>query len=145
MPSLSLKLQKWARYEPTLPGQSDLLPEKRFYLELLVGLTIVERTGLCEALGTGGADGFTKALEPYVRMGKVSLEVDGAEVTSLEGYLKALDTPAGALWRRELLEALLYFNSFGGMREVFSVRPFGGASSTADAKTASAASQTVAH
>jgi hypothetical protein len=135
-----LTLAKWARYEPSIPGNADLPAGERFYLELHAGMSTVAFGALLEALKDAkDAAAVAAALSPSVRLGAVPLTLDGESVDTLEKYVAAISEQRGSPLLFELQERLVWFNSYGGTRELFCVRPFGGTASTAGAQKTDAA------
>jgi len=135
-----LTLSRWARYEPSIPGNSDLVVAERFHLELCAGMSTVAFGALLEALKDAkDAAAVATALSPSVRLGVVPLTLDGEAVDTLEKYVTAISEQRGSPLLFELQERLVWFNSYGGTRELFCVRPFGGTASTAEAQKTDAA------
>lgn len=160
---MHLSLTRWVRYEPTLPGNLDLPDGKRFYLELLSGMTKAQLFAMNEALKTRvrlGLDGKPRMPTPgeeeedvcrlaevaagVIRLGSEPLTIDGVEVKELVDYLRPVRQQMAEYWFDELFGRLLEINRTEGMKAVFSVRPSGGSSGTPDPSSASKANQPAA-
>lgn len=138
-----LSLKRWARYEPGIPGNAELKPEERFYLEVQAGLSTVEVRSLFEQMPqTENAEARAELLAKAVRLGRVPLRLDGADVSTLTDYCRAIESDRGQLLVTELLDMVLRANTYDGVREFFSARPSGGSASTPAPSGAPAGSQT---
>ena len=129
------RLYTWQRYEPALGENLELAPDKRFWLQLAVGLTMPERDGLGAAIDAKPADKseaqhWADVLGPWVRLGKEPLTLAGVEVRDLTGLLEATLSQAGMHFAHDLLGQLLWVNSYAGGRELFYGRLSGGSTGT---------------
>lgn len=149
-----LSSKKWARYEPSLPGNAELPEAQRFYLEVAAGLSVIEYAAASDGFfsewratetddKTIGAR-LAKHLGPFVRFGAEPLTLDGEVVDDLARYLQVISEQRAAPLVIELIGCFGYHNSYEGQRELFSVRSFGGTTGTASRKTEPAESQTAA-
>lgn len=140
-----LSLKRWARYEPSIPGNAALPAAERFFLEVQGGLSTLEvRAFFTQFLEATTHEARAELLAKVCRMGSVPLKLDGAEVTGLDGYLAAIWGERGQMLLTEALEMVTKANTYDGARELFSGRPSGGSASTADASTAKVVSRTAA-
>lgn len=139
----SLSLQKWARYEPSIPGNLELPEAERFYLEVAAALPVVRFQALVEQASEAKDEATAiSAVSEVVRLGKVPLVLDGVEVATLAEYLAAITAQRTMPLWNELTERLVHFNTYAGIRELFSARPSGGTASTPAPNTAPVGPQT---
>ncbi len=134
----NLSTKKVVKYIPSLPGNKELpeplafsitagltLMEIRAWRERLAGLKFenVEEHKITEA--------FNVAFEGVVSLdGKHT--IDGVAVNTVGEYLSLVALQPGAPLMNELMSAITYNNSVEGLKEVFSVRSFGGTPTTAE-------------
>lgn len=141
----NLSLAKWARYEPSIPGNADLPVAERFFLEVASGLTVVRFQEMLDALRAATTPaGIAAALDGVVRLGTVPLTLDGEEIRTAADYVEQLLEQRGVPLFAELQERLGHWNSYGGTREVFFERPSGGIASTPGPSTDPGSVQTAA-
>lgn len=154
MPDLK-RMWRWHRWEPGLGGNLELEPTKRFWLELAVGLSKVEKDALGQVRASAVPEGlegdalaaavkaseaeyeaaWIKNLEPFVRLGTEPLSVEGVPVKTLGDYVALLFRQPGLLDWSELISTLMHLNGAAGATEVFAARLSGGSSGTARAST----------
>lgn len=130
MPSLSSTMK--VRFEPSIPGNSELPKAERFHLLLSSGVSITRMQALLESARDGSfesAETGAKALEGMAWLGSVPLELDGEKVETMEQYLGALLKQSGVPLFLEMLERLKEINSASGAKLVFCERPSGGTAS----------------
>lgn len=152
MPNLSRI--KWSRFEPDIDNNRHLPEGQRFYMELARGLSKEEMAAFRasffqsqisdglegEALKKAEADwrdARVASLLPHVRLGKTPLVLDGGEaVATVAQYLGLFAEQASLYQWIELARELMHINSVAGNEALFSARPSGGSSSTADQSSA---------
>ena len=135
MPTLSLN--KWARYEPSIPGNLDLPAAERFYLLVNASMPAIDFESIVSDIRSAKNDSdLAAALSRAVRMGDVPLTIDGRPVLNSQSYLELVLSHRGAPLWSELQERVMTLNSFEGVRELFFVRPSGGTVSTPEQKAA---------
>lgn len=171
MPNLSRI--KWLRFEPDIGENLSLPVEERFYLEIPRGLTKEQVAAFhsgffpkMELIDTDKLEGEAKltaeksnkamlatlgpsridALEPHLRLGKVPLTIDGGEpLTTVRQYLELFVDQTSLYQLLELSRELTRANSMEGTLELFSARPSGGSSSTADQSNARGETRKAVH
>ncbi len=144
-------LIRWERFEPDLGSNRELEPKARFYVELAVGATKEQLRDIAAQVDLvfdppapapvegkappterpSPAAGLAKLFEPWIRLGKESLVVDGKPVTSLAEYFGLFDQVINTNNLIELPRAFGMYNSVNGARELFFERLSGGSTSTA--------------
>lgn len=135
MPSLSMSA--WCRYEPPIPGNLDLPPGERFFLELAAGLPKLRLLEMSESMrAASGFSELASAMRGVIRMGSIPLSLDGSEISSMEAYVEAVLGQAGTPLWQAMQERLIELNSVGGARELFCERRSGGIATTPDQSSA---------
>lgn len=122
----------WVKYIPTL-GDNKTQPAP-FYLRVKSQLTKVEHAEFHERMRAGKVDDVASLLAvfgPVVQMGDEPSSIDGAPLTSLEGYLGLVAEENGGGLYMELLGAVAHFNGVSGNSALFSERLSGGTAFTA--------------
>lgn len=104
-----------------------------------------KRTEALKAAETRAHDERVAELKRWVRFGSQTLVVDGQVIENVGAYLDFFDAQANRFEWLELARELYRVNSITGNEELFSARPSGGSSSTADQSTARGAIQKAVH
>lgn len=149
---------RWKRWAPDIGENRELEGGPVLFLELAVDLTPVQLSEMSERLRSSSeaqtmeefrADmrrAYVEALGPYVRVHGGPHTVDGQPLATLEDYLALVtqSASAGVEQLRELVAAVVSFNSITGPDELFSLPRSGGVRTTgarsndaADSPTAS--------
>lgn len=132
MTNLSSRIQ--VPYVPSIPGNKA--EKEPFTLLVTAGLSVMEFRSFQAAIGnsTGDEKAVVKqlegALKGIVELGPVSLSLDGKPIKKLGDYLNVIGVQKGAVLLEELFQAIVWHNSSKGLKELFSVRPFGGSAGT---------------
>ncbi len=134
----NLSTKKVVKYIPSLPGNKELAEPLAF--SITAGLTLMEIRAWRERLAGLKfenveehkiTEAFNVAFEGVVSLdGKHT--IDGVAVNTVGEYLSLVALQPGAPLMNELMGAITYNNSVEGLKEVFSVRSFGGTPTTAE-------------
>lgn len=134
----NLSTKKTVKYIPSLPGNRELAEPLSF--SITAGLSLMDLRAWRERLSEIKFDGvgeseIAKAFDVAFE-GVASLDgshtIDGAAVNTLGQYLSLVALQPGAPLMTELMGTINYNNSAEGLKEVFSVRSFGGTPTMAE-------------
>lgn len=147
---------RWKKWAPDVGENRELEGGPVLFLDIAVDLTPAQLSEMSERLRTSSeaktmdefrADmrrGYVEALGPYVRVHGGPHTVDGLLLATLEDYLALVtaSASAGVEQLRELVAAVVSFNSLTGPDELFSLPRSGGVRTTGAQSNDAAASPT---